>query len=896
MPSSTPHATHPKRLFRTQVLSKSQARSDVDAELAHHLELCGEELVASGWSETEAAAEAERRFGDLKLTKAYCARETSRAMSRERRTMWIDDARQDFKFGLRTLVKSPTYSMVVIAALAIGIGANTTIFSLMNPYLFRPLPFAEAHQLLQLDGDNTREQTSAGRFSAAQVADLASDSEAFEALGYYYYGTTNLTGNGAAQRLNVGYLSGNLFSILGTPPLRGRYLTVEDGTSGAPVVVIGEKLWRSRFDSDPTAVGSTMQLDGVARTIVGVMPQRFAFPFRDLYLWLPTNELSARTQRGSMSVLPIGRLSANWSKEQAEAELNTAHKQLAERHPDLDGRYDAISTRPLREALNFAWSVLNIGFFLLLGAVGFVLVMACLNVASITLARARSRTREVAIRSAAGAQRSRLVRQFVTESFILAIAGGAVGVGLSFLATRFLNRVIPDDLFRVGEVAVDGRVLAFSALVTLLTPILFGLAPALGLARPALMSSLRTGGNSGGGRQAVRGRKALVFSQVTLAIVLVTGTGLMIRSLQAVAKVDLGFDAEQILTASVTPKAERYRSPEGLNGYFQQVKQRLGALPGVESVASASHLPLNHESVGVRYQAGQGVAESIDEWPSALTSRVDGEYFEAMGIPLLTGRSFTAADFSEGQSVVITRDLAERLYANQQSAVGQTLRYGNATGSEPSTGVVVGVVEEVRYSDLTTEAERPHLYRPLEGSSVKRRFLVAKTNRDTAALAPTFTKAIELVDPDVPATIRAYSEVVKESTLLWTMSSFFLGIFGLVAILLAALGIYGLMAFTVSQRRKEMGLRIALGAESGVIQRGVVIGAMKLVTLGLVVGLSIALLGANAARNVLFGVSAMDPTTLGGVLVLFLMIALVAAAIPARRAARVDPLQVLRSD
>lgn len=814
--------------------------------------------------------------------------------------MWWEDLRQDLKYATRTLFRSPTYSLVVIVTLAAGIAANTTIFSLMNPYLFRPLPFAQADELVHLGGFDPVEGWDGGRFSAAQIADLEERSRAFEEIGYYYYGTANLTGGDRAERRNVGRMSGNMFSILGTPTLMGRYLTPGDaGPDGPDVVVMGETLWAERYASDPRILGSTISLDGRPHTVVGVMPEEFTFPFGGLYLWTPTRDDPLQSSRQNMWALPVGRLAPGWDRERARAELTAIQTELASIHPEVDGQYESVSVKPLREALNFAWSILRMAFYLLLGAVFFVLVIACVNVASLTLARASIRGREVAVRSAVGADRARLVRQLVTESFLLAVVGGSLGVLLAYLATGMLNGLIPVDLYKVGDISVDGRVLVFTAVVTLATPFVFGLAPALSVARAPLVDALRSGGGAGATRKSLWSRQALVIVEVTLAIVLVTGTGLMVRSLRAVSAVELGFDAERVLTATVSPPEEGYADPEEVETYFQEARDRLAAQPGVGAVGSVTRLPLNNETVPIRYQGNESAGVPMEEWPGAFTSRADGGYFEAMGIPLLSGRTFAPEDYQEGSAVIVSRDIADRLFPDG-NAVGRTFQYGGLGGGgqgDGATATIVGVVGEVRYSDLTS-AERPHIYLPLEGAPPRRRFIVVRASGEgeTAPLIAPAREALRALDPDVPATVRPLTEVVDQSVLLWTLISTFLGVFGLVALALAALGIYGLMAFTVAQRRQEMGLRMALGADAAEIQRSVVVRGLKLTLTGLVIGVGVAVIAAGFIRSILYGVSALDPLTLLGVTLVFGLVAVAAAGIPARRAARVDPLQVLRSD
>ena len=882
-----------RRAFRRGSRSEDDVREEVEEELQYHLERCMDELVSRGWTRAEARAEALRQFGDIEETRTYCARQSMRAKSEERRTMWWDDLRQDLAYALRGLKRSPTYAFVVVTTLAAGIAASTLVFSLMNPYFFRALPFPAADQLVQVGGVDPLEGWDGGRFSAPQIVDLASRSRSVSELGGYYYGTTNLgTNEGEVRRENVGRLSGNLMGLLGSQPLLGRTLQPADGRAGAePVVVVGEDLWDRVWGADPDLVGRRIQLDGVAHAVVGIMPREFVFPFGGLYLWTAVDLDPVATSRAGMGVLPVGRLADGWTPDEAARELSGIQASLAVEYPEEDGRYSGVSVKPLREALNFVWDILRIAFGLILGAVVMLLVIACVNVASLTLARATTRAREVSVRAALGAGRRRLVRQLLAEGALLALLGGILGTAIVYIVGPMLSSALPPDLYRVGDATVDGRVLAFSALVTLATPLVFGLAPALTLTRRPLASVLRTG-RTGADRSTLRGRRFLVALEVALAIVLVTGTGLMARSLQEVTGVDLGFEADRILSVSMAPGQDAYPTAAELATFWDRVRDRVAAEPGVEALGTVSHLPLNHETFPLRYQTPSAAGSPVEEWPSALTSRADPDYFAAMGIPLLAGRTFAAVDVEDGDPVIISQGMADRIFP-QGDAVGRTVLYGS--GDEPRSGTVVGVVGDVRYEDLTSPV-RPHLYRPLDGTATRRRFILLRTSGSPAELAGAARRAVREVDASVAPTLRPLREIVRESTLLWTVSSVFLGAFGVIALLLATLGIYGVIAFSVAQRRSEIGLRMALGADGRALQRSVVADGLRLTGIGLAVGLVLSVGLAGLARNVLYGVSILDPVTVGAVLALFSGVTLVASAIPARRAARVDPLRVLRDD
>lgn len=883
----------PRRTFRVRSVDERRVRAEVEEELRFHLDRCAEELVARGWTREEAEAEAVRRFGDLEGTRSYCARESSRALSKEERRMWWDDLRQDVTYGLRGLRRSPTYALVVVGTLAAGIAASTLVFSLMNPYFFRALPFPQPQELVQIGGVDPVAGWDGGRFSLPQVADLEARSRAFDELGAYYYGDVNVREpSGETSRSTAAWFTGELMGLLGTRPLLGRGLVSSDARGGAErVVVVGEDLWERRYGADPGLVGRTLDLDGQAYTVVGVMPRDFVFPFGGVHLWLAMEDDPVAAPRAAMGSLPVGRLRKGWTRERAALELTEILGELARVHPDTDGRYDAVSVKPLREALNFAWDILRTAFSLILAAVVMLLVIACVNVASLTLARATSRGREVSVRAALGAGRRRLVRQLLAEGGLLALLGGGLGVGLVLLIAPILSGLLPPELYRVGDVSLDARVLVFSAVVTLATPLIFGLAPALTLTRRPLATVLRSG-RAGSEPGALRGRRILVTLEVALAIVLVTGTGLMGRSLVEVLSVDLGFEAGEILVATLSPGSEAYPEPGDVGVFWDEARARVALEAGVRGVGMVSRFPLNHETFPVPFRVPGAEGLPVEDWPTALTSRAGSEYFDAMGIPLLEGQGFVPGERGEGHPVIISEAMAELLFPGGD-AVGGTVLYG--AGEEAVSGTVVGVVGDVRYEDLTSPL-RPHLYRPLEGTGVRRRFLAIRTSGSPGPSVPAVRRALREVDPSVAVTLQPAEDIVRESTLLWAVSSVFLGTFGFVAILLATMGIYGVIAFSVAQRRSEIGLRMALGADRRTLQRSVVLDGLRLTGFGLLAGCALSLALAGLARNVLYGVSILDPITVATVVVLFAGVALAASAVPAWRAARVDPLRVLREE
>jgi putative ABC transport system permease protein len=885
-----------KRVFRLDRSSRADVRSSVDDELRHHLELAAEELKDEGWDPADAHREALRRFGDMDETRAYCEEMQTRMGRDERRRemMSLDEIRQDVTYALRSIRKSPGYAGLVILTLAFGIAANTTIFSVMNPYLFRALPYGDAHELVQVNQVNPTTGWDMDRFSFPQYADWKERSRAFRDLAAYTYGSANVTDAEGPEQIQYSRLTPNMFDVLGAIPAMGRTFRAEEGGPGGErVVVMDHGLWERRYAADPSIIGRAITLDGVQHTVIGVMPPEFNFPFGGVKMWLTSRD-DRSADRESRPYQLIGRLNEGWTPERARTELEGIQAELSTQYPNVDGRMSGVSVKPVREALNFAWDILNALFYVLLGAVVFVLLIACANVASLTLARGSARLREVSVRAAMGARRGRIIRQLLTESLVLAVVGGALGIGMAYWITGMLNPVIPEDLFKVGAIDIDRTVLAFSLAVTLATPVAFGLIPALSASRVDLSVGLKEGSKGSGGLATTRGRNVLVVAQVALAVVLITGAGLMLRSFASVQRLDLGFDPDRIATTEVILGADAYPSGEERRAFMAEAVEAVARIPGVEAASAVRWLPLNHETITAQVAPSALAGAPEDEWPLATANYVYPGYFEAMGIELISGRDFGATDGVDAQPVVIVnRILAERFWPGGRAS-GQTLLLG---GPDDATAVsVIGVAEEINHSDLDPANVGPQYYRPALQASSRRFFVVGRTASDPADLVPAIRAELGDVAPDLPLTIRPMNDVVGENQMQWTIGSVFLGVFGGGALLLATLGIYGLISFSVAQRERELGVRIALGATRSEIRRKVVGGGLKLTGAGLGIGLALALLLGQLASAGLYGVDPADPVTLGTVLALFLGVAALASFVPAARASATDPIAVLRSE
>jgi putative ABC transport system permease protein len=885
-----------KRTFRLDRSSRADARSSIDDELQHHFDLVIEELRNEGWDETEARREALRQFGDIDVTRAYCEdMQTRRGRDERRRDMMsFDEFRQDLKYAWRSVRNAPGYAGLVVLTLAFGIAANTTMFSVMNPYLYRALPFGDADQLVQVNQRNPTTGWDMDRFSYPQYLDWAERTRAFSAVGAYTYGSVNVTDAEGPEQIMYGRLTSNLFDVLDAPAALGRTFRLDEGgPAGERVIVISDGLWRRRYGADPGIIGRTITVDGVQHIVIGVMNPDFNFPFGGVKLWVPARD-DATSNRDRAAYQLVGRLNPGWTKERAKADLEGIQSELRARYPNIDGRMDGVSVKAVREALNFAWDQVTVLFYVLLGAVGFVLLIACANVASLTLARGGGRRREVSVRAAMGAPRGRIVRQLLTESLVLALGGGLLGVALAYGLTGLLNPLIPEDLFKIGAIDIDLTVLGFSLLVTLLTPIGFGLLPALSASRVDLTVGLKEGSKGSAGLDASRGRRVLVVTQVALAVVLITGAGLMLRSFASVQTLDLGFDSDRIVTAEVVLSANRYPTGEERRAFMIEAVSAIRGVPGVTAGSSVQWLPLNHESSSSQVASSNLGGAPVDEWPLATANYVYPDYFETMGIRVLTGRGFASMDGVDAQRViVVNRSLAARLWPGE-NALGQTLLIGDP--SESTAVSVIGVVDDVQHESLDPDGVGAQYYRASLQAGSRRFFVLARTPAAASSVIPGVRTALMAIAPDLPVTIRPMSDVVAENQLQWSLGAGFLGVFGSGALLLAALGIYGLTSYSVSQRQREMAVRIALGASTGEIRRTVVGGGLRLTGIGLILGLVAALGMGRLVASVLYGVSPSDPLTLGGVLTLFLGVSAVASFVPAARASSTDPIAVLRSE
>jgi putative ABC transport system permease protein len=874
-------------------------------ELAQHLDDCYEELLAGGATDAEAH---QQTLAELSGS-ALFARQLRRVERRSapepivRETNWrtrmISDLWQDLRFGARMLRKQPGFTLIAVLTLALGIGANTAIFTVVNALLLRPLPYPAADRLAVVATTMRRERVEVRSTSYPDFISWRDQNTYFEQIAARTSNSFSLLSGNEPERVNGELVSANYFSLLGVRAVQGRaFLPEEDRTPDAQrVALVGYGLWQRRFGGAPNLVGKTIQLSDGNYTVVGIMPEGFRGISDRADLWLPmmmtsavrvASDLQIRDQRWLSTV---ARLKPGVSLRQAQTEMDTLARRLEQTHPNTNANRGALVT-PLHEQL---FGNMQLMLWILLGAVGCVLLVACANVANLLLQRAATRRKETAIRLALGATSGRLIRQLLTESLLLALCGGALGVLVAFWSADFLVALSPITFPSFVKLNVDARVLSFSLLISVLTGVLFGLAPALQAAKPMLNEVLKDSGRgtSGGlGRSRLLG--SLVVSEIALALVLLVGAGLMIRSLQRLQAVDPGFDSKRLLTMSFSLPAQKYPRAQ-IGAFNQQLRERLRAMPGVQAVALSSDLPLSGDtSAGPIELEGQPAA-SADTEIRMYRHRVTPQFFSTFGIPLVKGRDFTADDQAQAPGVVIISEALAKRYWPGADPIGKRFR---ESGSENPWVSIVGVVADIKYRGLPQNPNSdPDVYFPLLQRPTSNLSLAVRTEADPANLTAAIRSELQKLDPNLPVYgITTMAQQVARQTTQARFSTWLLGIFGALALLLSAVGIYSVMAYAVEQRTHEVGIRMALGARASDVLRLVIKQGMRLALLGVALGVGAALALTQLMKGLLFGVAAADPLTYAGIAFLLTAVALLACWLPARRATRVDPLVALRCE
>ena len=798
---------------------------------------------------------------------------------------------EDLRYGARMLVKSPGFTAVAVVALALGIGANTAIFSVVNGVLLRPLPYKEPDRLVTIFGAEKRFRHMA--ISPADFVEWRNQNTAFEDLAVYSGGSFNLAGGDQPARVDGIAVSASFFPVLGVQPQMGRAFSDEENQPGQnKVTVIGHALWRRVFNSDPNILGKTLKLDEEDYTVVGVMPEDFRF-LQKADLITPA-EIDPNYRANSFFRV-IARLQRGVTREQARAEMEVIAGRLGQQHP----RPGSVSKRlgadvvPLHE---LTAENSRLALLVLSSAVGFVLLIACANLANLLLARATARRKEMAIRAAVGATRLRLIRQLLTESVLLALVGGGCGLLLAVWGIDLLMDFAPPTLPRVNAIGIDSGALAFTLLISVVTGILFGLVPALAASRLDLTEALKEGSRtSRPGFIGLGLRNALVVGQVALALVLLIGAGLLLNSFARLLNVDKGFDPDNLLTLNIA-LPETYRTKEQIQNFYKETLQRIGALPGVETAGIVGQLPLG----GMRL-SGDFLVEGQPPLPDGTFADkiiTSADYFRAMRIPLLRGREFDDRDTPDSKGVVMVNESFARAIFADDDPVGKRLSLDEDSKRQPIWREIVGVVRDVKQEGLGSELQ-PAIFAPYAQSSklfwLRLMSFVIRTDNDPARLAVAVQREIQKVDPDLPAfDLKTMRQVISDSVSDPRFNALLLAVFAGVALVLAAVGIYGVISYSVMQRTHELGIRMALGAEPRDIMRLVVGKGMMLAFMGVAIGLALALAVTRVIAGFLFGVSATDPATFFVISLILAGVALVACFVPARRAMKVDPMVALR--
>ncbi|MCI0488713.1 MAG: ABC transporter permease [Blastocatellia bacterium] len=802
----------------------------------------------------------------------------------------------DLRYGVRLLLKKPVFTIVIILTLALGIGANTAIFSVINTVLLEPLPYPDPDRLVMVwekilpSGENNT-------VAPPNFVDWREQNRSFADMASYVTLPVDLTGAGEPEKIEGLAVTDNFFQVLGAQPFLGSTFQPGEVKPGSlNIVIMSYGLWQRRFGGDPNILGQPITINGYPVPVGAVMPPAFQFPTSEIDLWVPT-VMARKTSASRVAahyLQVIARLNPGVTHSRAQADMDAISARLQEQYPDTN-RYIGSRVTALHEQLS---GNARPALLLLFAAAGFVLLIACANVANLLLARAAARQKEMAVRVALGAGRLRLIRQLLTESLLLAFSGGAAGLLLALWGIPFLVSFIPNNLILIGTVEIDFTVLGFTLAISLLTGVFFGLMPALQAGRVNINEALKEGGrdNSIGGRD--RLRSLLVVAEVALALVLLVGAGLLIKSFIRLNRVDPGFEPGNLLTMEVAPPYSKYPDTTRRAAFYDELLQRVEALPGVEAAGVITTLPLKPQrGTTTAITGGLATMTFITEQPlkpiiyTAVPRNISPGYFRAMGIPVLKGRPFNAQDREDSPGVVIISESMARRSWPGEEAVGKRMKMGIAANPWLT---VVGVVKDVRLS--LNEAPHPHVYVHYGQTAVfGPRDLVVRTRSDAASLTPAVRREVWAIDKDLPVSgISTMSQILPASLARERFNMLLLAVFALLALALAAVGIYGVMSYTVTQHTREIGIRMALGAQTRDVLKLIVGQGMVLTFVGLLIGLGAAFALTRLMSGLLYGVSATDPLTFTLIALLLAGVALMACYVPARRATRVDPMAALR--
>jgi putative ABC transport system permease protein len=871
------------------VKHRDRMLNGLEQDIRNHIEIETQDNVARGMPPQDARRAAMRKFGNVTRVKED---------TREVWTwIWLEQLLQDLRYGLRMLRKNPGFTAVAVLTLALGIGANTAIFSVVYAVLLKPLPYAHSEQLFNVFQRPAQDETAATGWSYANLTDLREQNHVFSDLAGSQHHELTLTGHGEASVVNASVVTAEFFKVFAEKPLAGRVFFSEDGKYGAPAVtILSENLWRSSFAGDPAIIGKSIELDKHPFTVVGVMPSRFRFPLvmESDQLWVPLAQDpffgSWMARRGGHWLQVTGRLRPGVSIEQARAELNAISASLAKDFPKENDGW-IIQMIPLQQMLVFE---VKSALFVLLGAVGLVLLIACANIANLLLTRATSRTREMALRTTLGAGRNRIIRQLLSETAMLGLLGGVAGAALAYWGVQSLTSLLPAAVPQVNAIRVDRFVLCFALLLSALASFAFGLAPALFAVNSSLQAHLREGGARSGesvGRH--RARSVFAAAEIALAMILLVAAGLLMRSFVKLSSVSPGFDVERVVKANISLPRVQYSTPQQWTAFATTLLARVQAQPGLQDSAFAVPTPMADGDVNLGFDIVGSPALSASASRTANYVSVSQDYFHLLGIPLLSGRFFNQDDVSSSPRVTLISKAMARRYFPNQDALGKQLRFGFPPDGEAEREIV-GIVGDIRDMALDQEPG-PMMYVPYPQAPFAGGDIIVKSSLNTSSVTAGIREAVRQIDKDLPVSaVTEMPEVVQASVAEPRFRTFLLSLFAAMALILAATGIFGVISYSVSCRTQEIGIRVALGASRRVILRMVLRETLLLAFAGLAVGIPCALAASHLVAHMLFGVSAHDPATVVAVAFALACVAALAGLVPARRAMRVDPMVALK--
>jgi predicted permease len=871
--------------------TRERRKNELNEEITSHLQMAARDREARGESPAHASAAAQRELGNTGVIQDVTHDQWA--------WTWLENLLQDVRYGSRTLRQSPGFAAVATLTLALGIGVNTALFSVVNGVLLNPLPYPQANQLVGLWWDRMPGQHSSIPYP--NFLDWQKQRTAFSSVGAYLQDNMIISGAGEPERVDGVKISANFFDLLGVKPLLGRSFRPEEDQVGAgPVALISDGLWKSKFGSSPDVLGKTITVDGRSCTIVGIVPEKSPiYTTADVFTPLGQfNEEPFRDRRASLGTVGVARMKPGVTLAQARADMDSVARNLAAEYPDAN-KGTGIFVNPLQDDIT---GDIAPTLFMLLGAVGFVLLIACANVANLLLARSAARAREFAIRVALGATRRRIMRQLLTESLLLASAGGALGLLLAAWATKAALAVIPEALPRTDEIGLDGRVLFFTLAISILVGIAFGVVPALKTSRPDLHESLKEGGRGSSGAR-LRTQNIFVAVEMALAVVLLAGAGLMVRSLVGLANVNPGFDPQHVMEFGVSPSAERVTTPARIRETYREITTRFEGVPGVAAASPlVGALPLSGESLVGFWITGRPKPSSAKEMTRAQWYAAAPDYLKVMGIPLQSGRFLSAQDTETAPFVVAVDDGFARTYFPGENPIGKRLNIAiiDVEGAE-----IVGVVGHVKHAGLGATgildqrgqiyfsiSQLPDRVLPLVGRACT---FVLRAAGTPQAVSESLRAASQQFDSrQVLYEFRPMTKVVSDSIAAQRFTMILLGVFAALAVVLSAVGMFGVISYVTGQRTQEIGIRLALGAQRSDVLRLVLGHGMRVALLGVAIGLAAALGLTRLMASRLYGVSANDPLTFAGVATLLTFVALAACYVPARRAMRVDPMVALR--